>query len=187
MEKLRAAIGDDGAAVRFVCSTQHRLPLRPERRRHESSDEDDDGVTTAVTLVDAAGRAKRMSSGNRSGLQDAGDLAAAERKLRERQRSPKGGGRSTPLRRERGGSGPDREGEGERRQLRSNKGARQRELEDLEAAAQLAAASSMTVARGIDNQYRPIPRVAKECREPSMAAHAWKEAGGGIRRDGRRA
>jgi len=44
------------------------------------------------------------------------------------------------------------EREREERQLRSNKGARQRELEDLEAA-ELAAASSMTVARGIDNQY----------------------------------
>ncbi|EJK54519.1 hypothetical protein THAOC_25848 [Thalassiosira oceanica] len=121
---------------------KHRLPPRPERRRHESSDEDDDGSDS----VDAAGRVKRMPSGNRSGLQDAGDLAAAERKLRERQR-----------RREVDSAANEAdlawtEREREERQLRSNKGARQRELEDLEAA-ELAAISSMTVARGIDNQY----------------------------------
>ncbi|EJK44828.1 hypothetical protein THAOC_36603 [Thalassiosira oceanica] len=50
--------------------------------RHDSSDEADDGNGS----VDAVGRAKRMSPGHRSGLQNASDFAAAERKLRKRQR-----------------------------------------------------------------------------------------------------
>ncbi|EJK67762.1 hypothetical protein THAOC_11167, partial [Thalassiosira oceanica] len=50
---------------------------RPERRRHDSSDEDDGGSDS----VDAA-----TSSGHGSGLKNAGNFAAAERKLRERQR-----------------------------------------------------------------------------------------------------
>ncbi|EJK52795.1 hypothetical protein THAOC_27896 [Thalassiosira oceanica] len=136
---------------------------RPERRRHDSSDEDDDGSDS----VDAAGRAKRMSSSHRSGLQNASDFASAERKFRKRQRRelekaqreerrgrPYGlpgqvweeeGGRP---RRGRGGVGADREGVG-----------------------------------GEAVRYLEAQKKAET--DDSMAAQ--EEAGGGIRLEGRRA
>ncbi|EJK68902.1 hypothetical protein THAOC_09883, partial [Thalassiosira oceanica] len=159
-------------------------------RRHDSSDDDDDD--DGSESVDAAGRAKRMSSGHRSGLQDAGDFAAAERKLRKKQRrelekyNAKNGGDGRTVYRDKSGRKREvdpaadeaelarLEREREERQVRSNKGARQRDLEDLEAA-ELAAASSMTVARGIDDRHLEALRMAEIRPDDPMAAHAWKK------------
>ncbi|EJK77809.1 hypothetical protein THAOC_00336 [Thalassiosira oceanica] len=107
---------DDAAAAVRTRVTTNAEP-REARHCHDSSD-DDDGSDS----VDATGRAKRMSSGRRSGGREEAPHEAAqgarEVEREERRGRPYGlpgqvreekGGRA---RRGRGGAGPDREGEG---------------------------------------------------------------------------
>ncbi|EJK54133.1 hypothetical protein THAOC_26306, partial [Thalassiosira oceanica] len=142
---------------------------RPERRRHESSDEDDDGSDDGSDLSTPPGgpRGCRPATGPAfrtpaTSPRPRGSSARGSEVARRVQREERRDGRTVYRDKSEGRREVDSaaneadlawtEREREERQLRSNKGARQRELEDLEAA-ELAAISSMTVARGIDNQY----------------------------------
>ncbi|EJK61579.1 hypothetical protein THAOC_17907, partial [Thalassiosira oceanica] len=161
---------------------------RPERRRHDSSDEDDDGSDS----VDVA-----TSSGHGSGLKNAGNFAVAERKPRKRQHrelekyNAKNGGDGRTVYRDKSGRrrevdpaadeterpglrGRRRKGRYGRTRVRGRGTSRHSSSRPLPPRQSRGGSTTSTSRRR--RRPRSVPCGAR-----------LKEAGGGIRRDGRRA
>ncbi|EJK68182.1 hypothetical protein THAOC_10662 [Thalassiosira oceanica] len=161
---------------------------RPRGAGHDSSDEDDDGSDSFNAAI---------SSGRGSGLKNAGNFAAAERKPRKRQHreiekyNAKNGGDGRTVYRDKSGrrrevdpAADETERPGLRGRRRRGRYGRKR-VRGRGPRGIRARGRFLHDSRGGDQ--RPVPRGAEEGRDLSHGGARLEEAGGGIRRDRRRA